>query len=217
MIKIDLHTHSIISPDGAGSITEENFEQLIREGVLDCIAITDHNETSFALRLHKKLGDKIIVGEEIMTRDGEMIGLFLSKTISPGLSVSETVKEIHKQGGLVYIPHPFETLRKGLQKDVLGQIVGKIDILEVFNGRGLLRGKTKEATEFARANNLIGAASSDAHGYGGIGKTFSLIRELPTHKTLKILLQQGRLKRKYAPLWSYLYPVLNIIKNKFFK
>lgn len=216
MIKIDLHTHSIISPDGAGSIMQSDFETLLTSGKLDCIAITDHNETSLALHLHKKLGNKIIVGEEIMTRDGEMIGLFLTKTISPGLSAKETVKEIKKQGGLVYIPHPFETLRKGLQKNVLEQIIDEIDIFEVFNGRGLLRGKTKEATAFAMEHNLIGAASSDAHGLGGIGNTFSVLSNIPTSQTLKKLLQQGHLRRKYAPLWSYFYPVINIIKNKIF-
>ncbi|HEX8932507.1 MAG TPA: PHP domain-containing protein [Patescibacteria group bacterium] len=216
MIKIDLHTHSIISPDGAGSITATDFENLLKQGVLDCIAITDHNETSLALELHKKLGDRIIVGEEIMTREGEIIGVFLNKTIPPGLSVVATIKEIKKQGGLVYVPHPFETLRKGLQEDILEKIVDSIDILEVFNGRGLLRGKTKEATTFATVHNLVGASSSDAHGYGGIGKTFSLIKEIPSRKTLKSLLQQGELQKVYAPLWSYIYPTFNLIKNKFF-
>ncbi len=214
MVKIDLHTHSIISPDGAGSITEFDFQGFLEKGVLDCIAITDHNETYFAEMMHKKYGEKIIVGEEITTSEGEMVGLFLHKKIPAGMSARDTAKAIHDQGGLVYIPHPFETLRKGMQLPVLEKIVKEIDIFEVFNGRGRWRGKAKEADVFAKKHNLIGAASSDAHGARGIGRTFSIIEKLPTKLTLKSLLQKGRVEKTYASLWTYLYPIMNIIKKK---
>lgn len=214
MIKVDLHVHSIISPDGAGSITASDFEGYLKNGVLDCIAITDHNETSFAQMMHKKFGDKIIIGEEIRTADGEIVGLFLKNTIPPGLSAEQTIKEIRKQGGLVYIPHPFETLRKGLQIEVLEKIVDEIDIFEVFNGRGRLRGKPKQAEEFAKNHKLIRAASSDAHGFYGVGNTFCVIKEIPNKSSLKKLLSEGLLQKKYAPLLAYLYPAVNVIKNK---
>lgn len=213
MIKIDLHTHSIISPDGAGSITASHFEQYLRDGILDCIAITDHNEVRFAQMMKKKWGEKIIVGEEITTADGEMIGLFLKQKIEPGFSAKETAKKIHQQGGLVYIPHPFETLRKGMQIPVLEELVNDIDIFEVFNGRGKFRGKTKEAELFAQTYNLIGAASSDAHGVRGVGRTFSIIEKIPTRSTLVSLLKGGTLEKKYAPFIAYLYPVTNRIKS----
>lgn len=213
MIKIDLHTHSIISPDGAGSITASHFEQYLKEGILDCIAITDHNEIKFAQMMQKKMGNKIIVGEEITTRDGEMVGLFLTKKIPPGLSAKETAKKIHQQGGLVYIPHPFETLRKGIQLPVLEEIIDEIDIFEVFNGRGKLRGKTKEAELFAQKYRLVGAASSDAHGVRGVGRTFSIIEKIPTRSTLVTLLKKGTLERKYAPFIAYLYPITNRVKS----
>jgi len=214
MIKIDLHTHSIISPDGAGSITELDFQGFLEKGVLDCIAITDHNETSFAEMMHKKYGEKIIIGEEITTSDGEMVGLFLKHKIPAGMSAKDTAKAIHDQGGLVYIPHPFETLRKGMQLPALEEIVNEIDIFEVFNGRGRWRGKAKEAEAFAKKYNLIGAASSDAHGARGAGRTFSIIEKMPTRQTLKKLLEEGTLQKTYASLWTYLYPVMNIIKKK---
>jgi predicted metal-dependent phosphoesterase TrpH len=214
MVKIDLHTHSIISPDGAGSITEVDFQRFLEKGVLNCIAITDHNETYFAEKMHKKYGEKIIIGEEITTSEGEMIGLFLNHKISSGMSARVTAKAIHDQGGLVYIPHPFETFRKGIQLPVLEEIVKEIDIFEVFNGRGRWRGKAKEADLFAKKHNLIGAASSDAHGARGVGRTFSIIEEMPTRTTLKKLLAEGTLQKTYASLWTYLYPTMNIIKKK---
>ncbi len=214
MIKIDLHTHSIISPDGAGSITKQDFKRFLTNGILDCIAITDHNETRLALELHKELGDRIIVGEEITTRDGEMIGLFLQKTISPGLSAKKTAEEIHKQGGLVYIPHPFETFRKGIQKKTLEKMIQDVDIFEAFNGRGRFRGKTKEAALFAEEYQLVIVASSDAHGSSGIGNTYTVIDSLPTRGSLSSLLQKGQLQKNYASLWTYAYPAVNFVRHK---
>jgi predicted metal-dependent phosphoesterase TrpH len=115
MLKVDLHTHSVASPDGG--ISESQYQQVLNKGTLNCIAITDHNEVDFAIAMNKKFGDKIIVGEEIMTTQGEIIGLFLTEKVPAGLSPEETVKQIRKQGALVYIPHPFETFRHGLSAE----------------------------------------------------------------------------------------------------
>src|SRR5260221_3840613 len=209
--KVDLHTHSIISYDGG--ITAQQYESLLTTGILDVVAITDHNETSFARTLKKHLGEKIIVGEEIMTKDGEIIGLFLEETIRPGSSAVETVTEIVLQGGLVYIPHPFETLRKGMQKDSLVSIADKINILEVVNGRGKWRNKNKLADQFAKDFNLATSASSDSHCLMGIGRTFSTVDDLPNRKNLTEVLRKGSLQKTYTPVLSFLCPVINKVKN----
>src|SRR5438034_725056 len=185
--RLDLHTHSIISYDGG--LSAKDYARLLGRGILDCVAITDHNETRFARQLHEKLGNKIIIGEEIMTSDGEVIGLYLQQTIPPGLTAEQTIKQIHEQNGLVYIPHPFETLRKGVQIAILQKVVEEVDIIEVFNGRAMFRGRSKQAEEFANEQHIPGAASSDAHCYSGVGRTFSLVNELPTKATLKQLLK----------------------------
>lgn len=210
--KIDLHTHSSISPDGG--IGRDQYTTLLKKGDLDCLAITDHNTTEFARELQDTLGEKIIVGEEITTIDGEMIGLFLKKTIRSGKTAQQTADEIHNQGGLAYIPHPFETLRQGIQLFVLEKMIHEIDILEVFNGRGKWRGKSNAAHVFAAKHDFAQAASSDAHGIKGIGKTFSLVQQMPTQQSLKQLLRKGTLQEEYAPLWTFLYPTINRIKNK---
>jgi|SRR5579885_788338 len=210
--KLDLHTHSIISYDGG--ITAAQYEKVLLSGVLDVVAITDHNETKFARMLQKSFGERIIVGEEIMTTEGEIIGLFLQETITPYNSAPATVNEIVRQNGLVYIPHPFETLRKGLEQESLQTIVDKLAIIEVFNGRGKWRNKNILAEEFARKHTLAMAASSDSHGFWGIGKTYSLVSQSPTKKHLVRLLQEGSLQKTYAPLISYLEPLMNKIKNK---
>ena len=212
--KIDLHTHSIISHDGG--ISKKQYKQILDVGILDCIAITDHNQTGLAKALNDELGPRIIVGEEIKTLDGEIIGLFLTKTISPGLTVQETVSQIKNDGGLVYIPHPFETGRHSLQEEGLKTIIKDVDIIETFNGRGILRGKHKKAHDLAMDEKLAKAASSDAHCKIGIGVTFSITKKFPTKESLAKLLIEGELQKKYPPIVSLLCPSVNKIKNKLF-
>lgn len=212
--KIDLHTHSIISQDGG--ITPNQYAHMLEKEVLDCIAITDHNETKFAHALAKKFGKKIIVGEEITTTDGEMIGLFLQETISKGLTAKVTAQKIHEQGGLVYIPHPFEIFRRGLKKKVLEEIISDIDIIEVFNARAKWRGKSDQALSFAQKYALACAASSDSHCLQGMGSSFSIVSEIPTNNSLVNLLTKGQLRKEFAPAFTYLYPTINKIKHKFF-
>lgn len=210
--KIDLHSHSIISHDGG--ITAQDYERVLQSGKLDYIAVTDHNETRFARMLQNKLGDKIIIGEEIGTQQGEIIGLFLKETIPGGLSIEETVAQIKLQDGLVYIPHPFETFRKGVQEDSLQKIKKDIAIIEIFNGRGRFRGKPNLAAAFANENSLAKAASSDAHGVQGLGITYSWIDEKATKGSLVTLLKNPNLKTNYAPMYTFLFPLINRIKNK---
>lgn len=212
--KIDLHTHSIISQDGG--VSRDQYANLLEKGVLDVIAITDHNETKLAIEMAKKFGEKIIVGEEISTREGEMIGLFLQRTVPGSLTALETAKQIHEQGGIVYIPHPFEILRQGLKIDVLQAIIRYIDIVEVFNARGKWRGKSSQALEFAKKYGKTMAAASDSHCHMGMGSSFSIINEIPTKKTLINLLAKGELHKKFAPAFTYLCPAINKIKHKFF-
>lgn len=212
IFKVDLHTHSTLSYDGG--ITKKQYIRLLEDGILDCVAITDHNETGFAKALQNELGDKVIVGEEVKTLDGEVIGLFLNKTISPGLSAKETVNHIKNDGGLVYVPHPFETGRDSLQEHTLKMIIKDVDIIEVFNARGILWGKPKEAEKLAVSEKIAMASSSDAHCKMGVGSAFNVTRGLPKRDSLEKLLREGMLQRKYASLISLLCPGINKIKNK---
>lgn len=214
MYKIDLHTHSSTSHDGG--IKKKQYISLLERSVLDCVAITDHNDTSFARSLYNELGKKIIVGEEIKTREGEIIGLFLSKTLQPGLTARETISEIQGDGGLVYIPHPFEKKRFSLQEETLRSIIEDVDIIEVFNGRGIFRGKPDETSNIAINENLAMASSSDSHCIQGIGTAYSIIRDFPDKNTLVGMLKESMFQKKYAPLYSLLCPGFNKLKNNLF-
>lgn len=207
-----MHTHSIISYDG--SIDEKGYERLLATGIIDCTAITDHQEVSFAIAMRKKFGEKVIVGEEIDTFDGQLIGLFLQKKVPSGLSAKETCDEIHAQGGLVYVPHPFERKRWSMQRGILDEIHRDIDIVEGFNARGFLRENQKEAQSFAKQYGIPTAASSDAHSYRGMGTAYSILVAIPTSKTLPSLLQRSRLHKRYSGIFPYLSPKITKLRRK---
>jgi len=164
--------------------------------------------------MKKKLGNAIIVGEEIKTKDGEVIGLFLSETIPPHLSIENTVDIIHEQKGLVYIPHPFEKERISVSFQTMEKMYKKIDIIETFNARSLGRKKTHHTATVAREYGLAQAASSDAHCKLGLGTAYCIIEKELEKETILPLLQRAIMKTEYAPLLSYACPFLNKIKHK---
>ncbi len=212
MFKVDLHTHSVTSLDGG--ITVAQYEKVIKQSVLDCLAITDHNQIAFATHLHTLLGEHIIVGEEIMTESGEIIGLYLTKLVPPGLSPFETVKHIKDQGGLVYIPHPFETVRRGLPPHVLEELADYVDIIEVYNGRSFVQNRSTQAVVWAKLNHITHVASSDAHGWHGLGHTYTRISALPNRNTLMELLDEGTPMVGKPTVRGLLYPKYHRLRKK---
>jgi predicted metal-dependent phosphoesterase TrpH len=212
VVRVDLHTHSIASPDG--SLSEVDYRKMLEAGGLDCIAITDHNTITFACELHTKLGDKIIIGEEITTLDGEIIGLYLKDVVEPGLDAEASARAIKEQGGLVYIPHPFETVRKGLSLKTLDKIAQFVDIIETGNGRAVFQNKSRQAEAWARQHNIPGASSSDAHGRHGWGRTYSIVEAVPTPSSLARLLAHATYKVGPPGLRGIIYPKLNRIRRR---
>lgn len=211
MYKIDLHTHSVQSPDG--SLSKADYQSILDRGLLDVIAVTDHNTISFAQKLHTELGDKIIIGEEITAREGEIIGLYLKEVVPAGLSAAETADRIHQQGGIVYVPHPFETIRKGLTLPALEGISDAVDIVETQNGRAT-QNKSSKAIDWAKLYQLPGAASSDAHGKHGWGKTYSVVDMVPTKENLAEQLMKATYAFGSPGLRGKLYPKFNRVRKK---
>jgi predicted metal-dependent phosphoesterase TrpH len=211
MLKIDLHTHSVASPDGG--ISAEQYAKSLESGLLDYIAITDHDRIDFALGLNKALGERIIVGEEISTIQGELVGLYLNTLVKPGQTAIATARAIKDQGGIVYVPHPFETVRIGIGREVLDSIAELVDIVEVHNGRAFAQNFSSKAAAWAKSNGKSGASSSDAHGFKGLGYSYSNVEEAPARDTLVKMLRMTHLAHRRAPLFTLLYPKLNRLKK----
>jgi predicted metal-dependent phosphoesterase TrpH/glycosyltransferase involved in cell wall biosynthesis len=165
-IHVDLHMHTDHSPDCATPV--EVLLATARDRGLGAIAITDHNEISGALAARELAtemgGIKVIVAEEVKTAEqGEVIGLFLEEKIPRGLTMEETIAEIRRQGGLVYVPHPFDRLHSVPDYEHLLGIVDEIDILEVFNPRVALTAFNEEVERFAAKYRIVPGAGSDGH------------------------------------------------------
>jgi glycosyltransferase involved in cell wall biosynthesis len=177
MIDVDLHMHTDHSSDCATPV-EVLLATAKAEG-LGAIAITDHNEISGALEaLAKADGIKVIVGEEVKTAtQGEVIGLFLNERIPRGLSLEQTVGEIRRQGGLVYVPHPFDRMHTVPGYEHLLTILEEIDALEIFNPRVAIGSFNEEAARFAGKYRLIAAAGSDSHVAAGLGSVRVRMRD----------------------------------------
>lgn len=189
----DFHVHTRYSRD---SILSE--EKLIRKAIergLTHVAITNHNnvEGAVAVRDHvAKLGLQdeltVILGEEVSSSDGEIVGLFLSRTIPRGLTADETADAIHAQGGMVSIPHPFDPLRGShIRRDPLVRLAeaGKIDLVEVFNSRVTFQRHNIEAAEFAAGYGIPGIAASDSHSSFEIAMSFNALPLFDTADELR--------------------------------
>jgi predicted metal-dependent phosphoesterase TrpH len=183
LIDVDLHMHTDHSPDCATPV--EVLLATAREQGLGAIAVTDHNEVSGALEAREQaegLGPhppsphppqpplKVIVAEEIKTAEqGEVIGLFIEQKIPRGLTLAETVAEIKRQGGLVYVPHPFDRMHSVPDYEHLLTILEDIDAIEVFNPRVAIGAFNEEAVRFAAKYRIVAGAGSDSHVAQGLG------------------------------------------------
>jgi predicted metal-dependent phosphoesterase TrpH len=150
-----------------------SLEQIIArclEVGINCLAVADHNTIAGALKLKEIAPFPIIIGEEILTLGGEVIGLFLSQEIPSKLSIEETVAQIKAQDGLVCIPHPYDRLRLSVFRDqVFEDIMPEVDIIEAFNARSLSPGSSTRAWQLAQKYGKLVSAGSDAHTPSEIG------------------------------------------------
>lgn len=189
-MKIDLHTHTLCSKDSCNQY--DRIIRAVRERGLDGIAVTDHNELRGAIELRSQAPFPVILGEEIKTSAGEIIGLFLRERIEPGLEPLETVDRIQAQGGIVYIPHPFDEIRGSrLQRWALDLIAPHIDVLEVFNARNALPRFNQRALDYAREHGLLAAAGSDTHTYREYGRGYVDIPPFDDARSFLAAMRQG--------------------------
>ena len=183
LIDVDLHMHTDHSGDCETPV--EVLLEAAREAGLGAIAVTDHNEISGALEAREKAAEsgahpplKVIVGEEVKTAEqGEVIGLFIEEKIPRGLTMAETVAEIKRQGGLVYVPHPFDRMHSVPDYEHLLPILDDVDAIEVFNPRVAIGAFNEEAVRFAAKYRIVAGAGSDSHVAQGLGSVRIRMRD----------------------------------------
>ncbi len=203
LIDVDLHMHTDHSPDCATPV--EVLLETARDRGLGAIAITDHNEVSGALVARELAADidglQVIVAEEVKTAEqGEVIGLFLEERIPRGMTMAETIAEIRRQGGLVYVPHPFDRLHSVPDYEHLLEIVEQIDILEVFNPRVALTGFNEEAERFASKYRIVPGAGSDSHVAQGLGSVRLRLHDFEGPQEFLEAMRDADITRKHKNL-----------------
>jgi predicted metal-dependent phosphoesterase TrpH/glycosyltransferase involved in cell wall biosynthesis len=170
-ILCDLHTHTSWSHDCL--VEPADLLDQAERADLGAIAVTDHNAFGGALEAVELARGReltVIAGEEIKTAgQGEVIGLFLEEEIPRGLSFADAIAAIREQGGLVYLPHPFDRMHAIPDAATLHRHLADIDVFEVYNARLLFEQYNDEAERFARKYNLTMGAGSDAHVLQGLG------------------------------------------------
>jgi predicted metal-dependent phosphoesterase TrpH/glycosyltransferase involved in cell wall biosynthesis len=201
-IHVDLHMHTDHSPDCATPV--RTLLETAKERGLGAIAITDHNEISGALEAREiadEVGIKVIVAEEVKTaHQGEVIGLFLDELIPRGMTMAETIAEIRRQGGLVYVPHPFDRLHSVPDYEHLLDIVEEIDILEVFNPRVALTAFNEEAERFAAKYRIVPGAGSDSHVAQGLGSVMIRVHDFDGPSEFLEAMRAADIVRKHRNL-----------------
>ena len=166
--RVDLHLHSSASFDCR--VPPLEVARRCRQLGLSPVFLTDHDGVDGAQAL-LEAGQPAVMGEEILTSEGELIGLFLKQAVPKRLSPEETVAAIKEQGGLVYLEHPYDTSRRNLREEAIERIAGQIDIVEVFNGRSGPESNRK-AEDLRAALGVPGGAGSDAHTLREIGRVY---------------------------------------------
>ena len=167
-MKVDLHVHSAASFDCR--VPPLEVARRCRQAGLSPIFLTDHEGIDGAQSL-LEAGQAVIVGQEILTSEGELIGLFLKEAVPSRLSPERTVDAIRGQGGLVYLEHPYDTTRRNLREEAIERIAAQIDIVEVFNGRSQPE-FNRRAEDLRSTLGVPGGAGSDAHTLGEIGSVY---------------------------------------------
>ncbi|MBV9897392.1 MAG: PHP domain-containing protein [Chloroflexi bacterium] len=198
-IRLDCHLHTAASGDARTTL--EEVAQRVEAVHLDVVCITDHHAIEAAEALRRDLHIRVIVGEEIRTPAGEIIGLFLSERIPYVLPVPEVIHRIKAQGGLVYAPHAFDPERAGLRRAVLERLVaaGELDVIEVFNAKIADSAHNIAAADFATQFDIAPGVGSDAHDPEGIGAAYIEVPDFDGPHDMLSALRRGRVIGQYRP------------------
>jgi predicted metal-dependent phosphoesterase TrpH len=191
-VRVDLHSHTMWSGDS--TTTPDEVERAVVEAGIDVLCITDHNAVKGAEELADRLPCRVVVGEELRTHAGEIIGLFLTERIPFGTPPAEAARAIRAQGGIVYVPHPFDPMRRNLAEAALDALVAErlVDAIETINAKTSLQSLTHRAAEYAERFDLAAGAGSDAHVPDAIGAAYVEMPDFDGPADFLTKLREGR-------------------------
>ncbi len=168
-VRVELHLHTCSSNDSL--VQPEKLLDHCQQVGIDQIAITDHNEIKGALAAKALAPERVIVGEEIHTTQGELLGYFMTEFVPGNLEPIETIQRLRAQGAVISVPHPFDKTRDPQWTlDQLMAIIPLVDAIETFNARCLTNKPNIQAAAFASEHGLLETVGSDAHTLKEVGR-----------------------------------------------
>jgi len=214
MIKVDMHVHTSYSKDGL--LSPEEIVVNCQQRGLGALAITDHDTIAGALAVRDMAPFPVIVGQEVSTSHGEVMGLFLEREVPRELSPREAIALIREQGGLAGVPHPFDRLRReALGERVLREIAGELDFIEGFNSRTTLPGDNRRAQEFALSRELPCTAGSDAHSGYELGRAYVEMSPFGGKEEFLESLTDGRIVGSLSPFYVHFFSIYATMRRRF--
>lgn len=217
-IKTEFHVHTRISKDSFLGKYLLLFMCKIHQ--IKCIAISDHNEIKGALKYKsflERFNIKVIVSEEILTCDGEIIGMFLNKKIEAGKTAKETVNEIKEQNGIVYIPHPYDKKRENtvIKKEALEEIIDDVELIEAYNGRNVSEEFEKKQKNIVKKYDKTPVVGSDAHCFFEIGRNYMYMDNAISRNEIVNSIRNGLIYKKkcikFAHKWTKIVKMFKMI------
>lgn len=214
MLKADFHIHTRYSADSQNE-PEDIIKRCQKIG-LNCIAIADHDAVDGAIRTQAIAPFKVIVAEEVLTYNGEIMGMFLKERIASGISIDRAIAAIKEQGGLVCVPHPFAPLRGlRLTAEEFNQLAPKIDVIEVFNARCPSMQPNNKAKSFSAGHNLPGTGGSDSHTIAEIGHVSVEMNDFDTPAEFLESLRQAKIQGKLSGPFVHFHSTIAKFKRMF--
>lgn len=194
MVKIEFHVHTRYSGDSL--LRLRRLYRTLRAHGIDWVAITDHNTAEGALAFRRRYDGhriRVIVGEEIMTTEGEIIGLFLKETIPSGMTPEATVAAIEAQGGLVYVPHPYDEKRAEtvLRASALARLGDRVHLIERYNGRNVSPAYEAKQASIALCVPALPVVGSDAHSAPELGRNYMIAEPFSSPEELLAALEDA--------------------------
>jgi len=213
MINLEFHCHTHASKD---SLTRPvDLISAARRKGIDRVVITDHNSIAGAREAQAIDSELIIIGEEIMTTQGEILAAFVQEEIPARLSPLETIARLKMQGAFISVSHPFDELREGgwKERDLL-EILPLVDAIEVYNSRCMFPRFNRRAREFARKHNVAATVGSDAHAAFEVGRSLLLVDQFEGAEGLRKVIRGAKFRVKWSPWWFHLMSRYASIRKK---
>ncbi len=210
LFRTEFHCHTIHSKDSL--VRPADLVAACRRKGIGRVIISDHNSIEGALEAQAIAPELVIVGEEIMTTQGEILAAFVTQEIPAGLTPQETIRRLREQDAFISISHPFDYTRSGhWQEADLLEILPLVDAIETFNARCLLPSMNRKAAEFAERHGIPSTVGSDAHTLWELGRATLTLPNFNSASELRGVIRQGvphlrstgihaRLASRYAAL-----------------